>query len=124
MAIDLLNRLSGQINKVQNKEVTVVANADNAEVARVLRSVYALKAGDTLQGELLSVNGNDLSLLLGNAVVLNAKTEKNLILQAGQMMNFTVSSNHNGKLSLQPLFTNTGLEQNAMKALEDRKSVV
>ena len=118
MAIDLLNRLSGQINKVQNKEVTVVANADNAEVARVLRSVYALKSGDTLQGELLSVNGNDLSLLLGNAVVLNAKTEKNLILQPGQMMNFTVSSNHNGKLSLQPLFTNTGLEQNAMKALD------
>lgn len=118
MAIDLLNRLTGQVNKVQTKEVTVVANADQAEVAKVLRSVYALKSGDTLQGELLSAKGTDLTLLLGNAVVLNAKTDKNLLLQPGQMMNFTVSSNHSGKLSLKPLFTNTGLEQNAMKALD------
>lgn len=119
MAIDLLNRISEQLQKVHTETNTNSASGvSDAEAAKVLRAVYALKPGDALQGELLSINGNDISLLLGNAVTLNAKMDKNLMLQTGQMMNFLVSGNQNGKLSLQPLFTNTGLEQNAMKALD------
>ncbi len=120
MAIDLLNRFtSGQVNKTsvtQNNGVTV--NIESAEAAKIIRSVYAMKAGDILRGELLSVKGMDISLLLGNAVTLSAKMDKELMMSPGKMMSFTVNSNQNGKLSLSPLFANTGMEQNAIKALD------
>ena len=119
MAIDLLNRFaSGQVNKVSTSQNGSAPVSDPAEAARIVRNVYAMKAGDTLQGELISAKGTDISLLLGDVVTLNAKLDKELSLTPGQLMSFTVNSNKHGKLSLSPLFANTGMEQNAMKALD------
>lgn len=119
MAIDLLNRFaSGQVNKVPTSHNGSAPVSDPAEAARIVRNVYAMKAGDTLQGELISAKGTDISLLLGDVVTLNAKLDKELSLTPGQLMSFTVNSNKHGKLSLSPLFANTGMEQNAMKALD------
>ena len=119
MAIDLLNRLiSGKVNNTVSTQSETPTMSDSAQIARIVRSVYALKAGDTLQGELLSAKGTDISLLLGKTVTLNAKLDKELTLTPGQMMSFSVNSNKNGKLSLSPLFANTGMEQNAIKALD------
>lgn len=131
MAIDLLNRLTqAQMNTTISKKTAEpsdsslanrligLKNTDSVTAARILKTVLSLRPGDTLQGELVSTNGKDISLLLGDSVLLNAKMEKELMLTPGQKMSFTVSSNHNGKLSLKPLFANTGMEQNAMKALE------
>lgn len=119
MAIDLLNRFTtAQVNnttKVTNASPVAV---DSTEAARIVRSVYALKAGDSLQGELISAKGTDISLLLGESVTLNAKLDKELSLTPGQIMTFSVNSNKHGKLSLTPLFANTGMEENASKALD------
>ncbi len=119
MAIDLLNRFgTTQVNNTTNVQSTSAAVSESAEAARIVRSVYALKAGDSLQGELVSLKGADITLLLGENVTLNAKLDKELSLTTGQMMTFTVNSNKHGKLSLSPLFANTGTEQNAIKALD------
>ena len=120
MAIDLLNRLTqAQMSTtVSKKNTETLKNVDSATAAKILKTVLSLRAGDSLQGELVSVNGKDISLLLGDSVLLNAKMERELMLVPGQKMSFIVDSNHNGKLSLKPLFANTGMEQNAMKALE------
>ena len=119
MAIDLLNRLgTTQVNNTVNVESGSGTVSESAQMARIVRSVYALKAGDSLQGELVSAKGTDITLLLGESVTLNAKLDKELSLTPGQMMSFTVNSNKHGKLSLTPLFANTGMEQNAMKALD------
>ena len=120
MAIDLLNRLTqAQMSSTVSKKTTeALKNADSAVAAKILKSVLALRAGDSLQGELVSVKGKEISLLLGDSVLLNAKMDKELMLTPGQKMSFIVDSNQNGKLSLKPLFANTGMEQNAMKALD------
>ena len=119
MAIDLLNRFGAtQVNNTANVQGSSGTVSESAEMARIVRSVYALKAGDSLQGELISAKGTDITLLLGEAVTLNAKLDKELSLSPGQMMTFTVNSNKHGKLSLTPLFANTGMEQNAIKALD------
>ena len=119
MAIDLLNRFTtAQVNKSANVQGSISVVSDSTQAARIIRSIYALKAGDSLQGELISAKGADISLLLGELVTLNARLDKELSLVPGQMMSFTVNSNKHGKLSLTPLFANTGMEQNAMKALE------
>lgn len=119
MAIDLLNRLTKtQTNTTVSQAAETSQNGESSEVAKILRSVYALKGGDVLRGELVSASGTDISLLLGDSVMLNAKMEKELALTPGQMMSFTVAKNQNGKLSLRPLFANVGMEQNAVKALD------
>ena len=119
MAIDLLNRFTtAQVNKTANVQGSQPVMSESAQAAQIVRSVYALKAGESLQGELISAKGTDISLLLGESVTLNAKLDKELSLTPGQMMSFTVNSNKHGKLSLSPLFANTGMEQNAMKALD------
>lgn len=119
MAIDLLNRfITKQVNTTTNVQGSTSAMSESAEAVKIIRSVYALKAGDSLQGELISVKGNEISLLLGEAVTLSARLDKELSLTPGQIMTFTVNGNNHGKLSLTPLFANTGMEQNAMKALD------
>lgn len=119
MAIDLLNRFTGaKVNNVTTQQTGSQAVAESVEAARIVRSVYAMKAGDTLQGELVSAKGTDITLLLGNTVTLSARLDKELSLTPGQLMSFTVNSNKGGKLSLSPLFANTGMEQNAIKALD------
>ena len=119
MAIDLLNRFAvKQVNTTANVQSNAHAVSESAEAARIIRSVYALKAGDSLQGELISAKGNEISLLLGESVTLSARMDKELSLTPGQIMTFTVNANNHGKLSLTPLFANTGMEQNAMKALD------
>lgn len=119
MAIDLLNRFTqAQVNKSMTTSTETVKTPESVEAARILNTVLSLKAGDVLRGELVSVNGKDISLLLGNTVSLGAKMEKELTLTPGQNMSFIVGSNNNGKLSLRPLFANVGMEQNAMKALD------
>lgn len=119
MAIDLLNRFTTtQVNNTANVQGSTPAMSESAEAARIVRSVYALKAGDSLQGELISAKGNEISLLLGESVTLSARMDRELSLTPGQIMTFTVNANNHGKLSLTPLFANTGMEQNAMKALD------
>ena len=119
MAIDLLNRFTAsQVNNTANVQGNTSAVSESAEAARIVRSVYALKAGDSLQGELIFAKGTDITLLLGDSVTLGAKLNKELSLTPGQIMTFTVNANNHGKLSLSPLFANTGMEQNAMKALD------
>lgn len=120
MAIDLLNRMmQAQVSGTSSKKITeTLKNADSAEAARILKTVLSLRPGDSLQGELVSANGKEISLLLGDTVLLSARMEKDLQLAPGQKMSFMVDSNQNGKLSLKPLFANTGMEQNAMKALD------
>ena len=119
MAIDLLNRFTGtKVNNAVTSQTGSQAATESVEAARIVRSVYAMKAGDTLQGELLSAKGTDITLLLGNTVTLSARLDKELSLTPGQLMSFTVNSNKGGKLSLSPLFANTGMEQNAIKALD------
>ena len=119
MAIDLLNRFTGaKVNNVTTQQTGSQAATESVEAARIVRSVYAMKAGDTLQGELVSAKGTDITLLLGNTVTLSARLDKELSLTPGQLMSFTVNSNKGGKLSLSPLFANTGMEQNAIKALD------
>ena len=119
MAIDLLNRFAAkQVNTTANVQSNTTAVNESAEAARIIRSVYALKAGDSLQGELISAKGNEITLLLGESVTLSARLDRELSLTPGQIMTFTVNANNHGKLSLSPLFANTGMEQNAMKALD------
>lgn len=65
-----------------------------------------LQPGDTFQGEIMSINGQDVQLQLANGMYMAARLEGDVQLALGQLLNFRVQSNQNSKIILKPIYTN------------------
>ena len=122
MAFDLLNQFflkkdnSVELNMKTNSQISTLENID---VQKVLREIKLLMPGQTIQGELLTKDGNNMQLLLQNNCILNTKLDQDLSLNMGQLLTFEVKGNHNGQLVLRPLFANMGQDINVLKALNE-----
>ena len=81
------------------------------------RQIQALKPGQTLQGEVVSRNGNVVQIKVSDELVLEARIDRDMNLEVGRNMTFEVRNNGQ-MLSLSPLFANTASQANALKALE------
>lgn len=66
--------------------------------------VTQLQPGDTFQGEIVSVNGEDVQIQLANGQYMAAKLERDVQLALGQVMNLQVQSNKDNRVVLK-LFT-------------------
>lgn len=93
---------------------TDLAAANNVKNAEDLRN---LQPGQTIQGEIVSRNGNEVVINIGNDQLINARLDNAASLLEGQTVLFAVKSNSNAKLALSPLFENMGQDANALKAL-------
>lgn len=92
-----------QVNTVRNDTVN--------------RQIQAMIPGQTIQGEVVSKNGNEVQIRLSDDMVLQAKLDQNMNLEVGKNMTFEVRNN--GKaLVLSPLFTNVATDANVLKALD------
>ena len=69
-------------------------------------SVLELKPGDTFQGEIMSVGGEEVQLKLVNGQLLAARLEGNIQLAIGQILGFQVQSNEDAKIVLKPVYQN------------------
>lgn len=86
--------------------------------AAIMREVSGLTAGDTIQGQLVSKDGNTIELLLGDNARLTTMLEQDMNLSLGQLMSFEVRSNQGGQLTLRPLFANLSNSTTIMNALD------
>lgn len=120
MAFDLLNMFSNYQPIPDTSSYSIDKTAVSlAETQKMLQAaIRSLLPGQSLQGEIVEINGREVNLLFQNALMLSAHLEGDMVLNKGQMMTFEVKSNQEGKLSLRPLFANTGMESNAYKALD------
>lgn len=66
--------------------------------------VTQLKPGDTFQGEITSVNGEDVQIQLANGQYMAAKLERDVQLALGQVMNLQVQSNKDNRVVLKPVY--------------------
>ena len=83
----------------------------------IKKQIDALVPGQTLQGEVVSKNGNEITLKVAGDMVLTARLERELNIELGKLLTFQVKNN--GKvLSLSPLFANMSMEKTASKALD------
>ena len=106
----------GQQQNVQSAQsVQVGTLSDAAKQAQTLQMVENLKPGQSLAGQIKSLDGNTVIVDLGNDVELSAKVESGTNLQVGQQVIFEVKSNQNLKLALSPLFTNSMANLSAAK---------
>lgn len=82
---------------------SVSAVAKQMHTAAVLNS---LAAGQTISGQIRSMQGSQILLDIGNGVEINARLDDNIQASTGKSMLFEVKSNANDKLVLSPLYTN------------------
>ena len=120
MAVDILNQFllnNSNIAKSVN-QASEQNNINSIDVKNAIRAIASLLPGQTIQGELVQKEGNNIQLLLQNNFILNTKLDQDLNLNMGQLITFEVKGNQNGQLVLRPLFENIGQDANVTKALE------
>lgn len=122
MSFNLSNffQLHGNTNTVStqgNGNIQVPANTLNNSA--VSAKLLSLLPGQMIQGEVVGTQGNQVQLLLGNEMMLNATLDSQIGINIGQLMSFQVKSNTGSLLSLVPLSINLTMDESVMKALNE-----
>ena len=93
-----------------------------SESYRAQAQLSTLSAGQTLQGKVISVStASDgtkaAQISIGNNIIVSARLQGNMALNAGQNISFEVRSTTSGTVTLSPLYENTAADSSMMKAL-------
>lgn len=94
-----------------------IQNTTASNTALVNRQIQALVPGQTIQGELVARNGNEVQIKLSDDITIKARLEQNMNLEIGKNITFEVKNN-GSSLVLNPLYTNVATDANVLKALE------
>lgn len=78
-----------------------------------------MSTGETIQGEIVSVKGNEVMVRLPDHSVISTKLSGDLQIQIGQNLMFEVSNGANGQIALRALFTNLSGGELLANALAD-----
>ena len=84
---------------------------------RVQNEIRHLTPGQTLEGSVVSRDGNSVQIALRQNLLINARIDQNINLALGQNMSFEVKANNGSILSLTPLYANMANEATIMRAL-------
>ena len=104
---------------LQNMNTSHMAQQVSTDVV-----LQELQPGDTFQGEIMSVNGQEVQLQLANGMYMAARLEGEVQLALGQLLNFQVQSNQNSKIVLKPIYTNLLQQRVGESALKAANLVV
>lgn len=91
-----------QVGQGYTGSVSVTGNTNAASAQGV--DVTQLQPGDTFQGEIVSVNGEDVQIQLTNGDYMAAKLERDVQVAIGQLMTLQVQSNKDNRVVLKPVY--------------------
>lgn len=103
------------------------ASARGEEVSGNVRGTFGrgefdastLKSGQTISGEITSLDGNNVTLRLGNGQEISARLSGNAGLSVGQLLSFEINSKTNqNTIELRPLFANLATNNTVSTALK------
>lgn len=110
-------KLSGLFSGENQIADTGKTQVNYARFEVINRQIQAMTPGQTIQGEVVSREGNEVRIQVAEDMVLQAKLDRNMNLDVGMYLTFEVKNN--GKaLLLSPLFTNMATDANVQKALD------
>ena len=84
---------------------------------RVQSEIRGLTPGQTIEGSVVSRDGNSVLVQLRQNLLINARIDQSISLALGQNMSFEVKANNGSVLSLTPLYANMANEATIMRAL-------
>lgn len=90
-----------QVGQGYMGSVSLAGNAGTGGSQSV--DVTQLVPGDTFQGEIASVNGEDVQIQLANGQYMVAKLERDVQVAIGQVLNLQVQSNKDNRVVLKPV---------------------
>lgn len=100
-----------------------VRNAENLIRAgrgdRILSDMRSMVPGQTIQGEIVSRNGNSVQIALAGDLLVNARLDQNVSVLPGQSMCFEIMTNNGAMLSLSPLYANMANGETIQRALNE-----
>ncbi|MCI5610393.1 MAG: flagellar hook-length control protein FliK [Roseburia sp.] len=108
---------ASSVNQGYLPQTGEVANPKTIGSQTSIEFLSELQTGDTFQGEIASVNGQEIQIQLSNGQYMTAKLEAQMQLALGQILNFEVQSNENNRIVLKPLYTNLLQQQVGEAAL-------
>lgn len=108
---------------VQGGQLNTEINVKDAEsvhrgLAKGMEEISSKTPGQTVSGEVVGKNGNDLLISIGKDQLLHAKLEGNVQVEVGGQMSFAIKSMAGSKVVLSPLYANTAADASTMKALQ------
>ena len=107
---DILSRVTqGQSNQTGGA-ASASAIAKQLHTSALLNS---LVTGQTISGQIRSMQGSQILLSMGNGVEINARLDGDIKASVGQNMLFEVKGSSDDKLTLSPLYTNLSAGKNA-----------
>ena len=117
MAININNNY---INSANNGSASVSSVATSGQVSQNHSvDVSNLKSGQTLSGEIVSRDGNTVTLKLNDGQLLNARLNGNVDLSLGRLLSFEVNTNSSeNSISLRPLYSNLSNQSTINAALK------
>lgn len=83
-----------------------------------MKQIAGKTPGQTVTGEVIERNGNDVLIAIGKDQFLRARLDSSLMIELGQQMTFSIKNMAGSRVVLSPLFTNTGNDPNISKALQ------
>ncbi|NLL75731.1 MAG: flagellar hook-length control protein FliK [Clostridiales bacterium] len=95
-----------------------VTPSGNYQTQKIIKN---LTPGQTLQGEIVSKNGNEVQIMVDKNVVITARLDKDISLSIGQNVTFEVKNQSSQQIALRPLYENLSQNPNVLKALEAAK---
>lgn len=84
---------------------------------RMQNEIRNLLPGQTIQGAVVSRNGNAVQIALSQELLINARIDQSISLALGQNMSFEVKTNNGSVLSLTPLYANMANQATILRAL-------
>lgn len=83
-----------------------------------LKNPQGLTNGQTITGEVQSIQGKEIQIVLDGNKVITATLDSNMSLKEGQTISFEVQTQDN-KISLRPLLTNMETNPSILKAIDE-----
>lgn len=115
-------RLSSYISQVNQNVMGNVEAADTSSLEQGLKNgmdaILGKLPGQSITGEVVLRDGNEILISLGKNQLLQAKLEGNMAAQPGQLLTFQIKNNSTSKVILTPLFENLSQDPNVSKALQ------
>lgn len=114
-------RLSSYISQINQNVTGNVEAADTSSLEQGLKNgmdaILGKLPGQSITGEVVLRDGNEILISLGKNQLLQAKLEGNMSAQPGQLLTFQIKNNSASKVVLTPLFENLSKDPNVSKAL-------
>ncbi|MBR5799373.1 MAG: flagellar hook-length control protein FliK [Lachnospiraceae bacterium] len=109
--------------QVQGNQLNTEINGKDADavhrgLVKGMEEISSKTPGQTVTGEIVGKNGNDLLIAIGRDQLLRAKLEGNVQVEVGGQMSFAIKAMAGSKVVLSPLYANTAGDASALKALQ------